>query len=157
MFKPRFLTELRSTFRLGGLTCSLSERELIEFHNFLEKRFPFEEENRRKQGLVCVGKQPNEEGPKVWVLSPDIHIDDSGKLIPTSQSKYAWQPIGGPNIELTTARNSSMSLSLGSKITLPLESAATLKRLLEMMKSILKHNFVAGLEKKFIQIITNFL
>ena len=37
--KQRFLQEIRSTFDYGGLNCSLSERDLSDFHNFLENDF----------------------------------------------------------------------------------------------------------------------
>ena len=121
MFKQRFLQELRTTLKSGGLTCAMSERELIEFHNFLEKSFPFGEEHRAKQGLACVGKQPVScGGDAIWVLNPDVHIDSAGVRIPVCDSKYAWQPIGGPTIELAAGKNTSLSLPLHSDITLPL-------------------------------------
>ena len=113
----------------------------MEFHNHLENSFPHGEEHRTKQGLECVGRQ---EKDNTWVLSPEIHISRSGILIPTRESKYAWQPIGGPNIELPAGKSQSLTLPLFSNIAVPLESSNTLNALLEVMKSTLKHNFVAG-------------
>lgn len=108
MFKQRFLSEIRTTYKSGGFTCAFTERELTEFHNYLEKHFSFDGEGKVKQGVLCVGKQPaggtdNEE--IIWILNNDIHIDKDGILISLERSKYAWQPIGGPHIELASGRN----------------------------------------------------
>ncbi|XP_065913247.1 uncharacterized protein [Dysidea avara] len=144
LYKQRFIQELRTTFKSGGLACALSERELTEFHTYLEKSFPFSDQNRVKEGLTCVGKQPASDGNTIWVLSPEVHIDSSGVQVPLCESKYAWQPIGGPNIELAPGRAANLSLTLKSDITMPLESSVALNQLLESMKGVFKHNFVAG-------------
>ena len=41
---------------------------------------------------------------KLWILNPDVHIDNLGVQSPVLESKYAWQPIGGPNIELAPVK-----------------------------------------------------
>ncbi len=56
-FKQRLLSEIRQTFGYGGLNCSFSERELSDFHNYLEKSFPYDDVGRVKTGEDCVGKQ----------------------------------------------------------------------------------------------------
>ena len=73
-----------------------------------------------------------------------MHIDSSGVQVPLCESKYAWQPIGGPNIELAPGRAANLSLTLKTDITMPLESSVALNQLLESMKGVFKHNFVAG-------------
>ena len=138
--KQRFIQELRTTYKSGGLACALSEAQLTEFHNYLEKSFPHSDLSRVQKGVVCVGKQPNS---TVWVVSPEVHINSSGELI--AVRSYAWQPIGGPNIELTQGRNQVVSsISISSNTTLPLESSHALNLLLDSMKSVLKHNFISG-------------
>ena len=78
-FKQRFLTEIRKTFGYGGLNCSLSERELSDFHNHLEKSFPYEEPGRVKKGANCIGRQQNTEpvSTKIWILNEKVQIDES--------------------------------------------------------------------------------
>ena len=147
MFKQRFLNEIRTTYRSGGFTCAFSERELTEFHNYLEKHFRFDGEGKVKQGVICVGKQPSGDtgtGEAIWILNSEVHIDKNGDLVSLESSKYAWQPIGGPHLELATARNVPVMIDLRSEVALPLESKNSLKKLLQMMSTILKHNFVAG-------------
>ena len=153
MFKQKFLNEIRVTFKSGGFTCAFNERELIEFHNYLEKSFPFDAEGKRKQGVVCVGRQPAEDedtekvttnhtGCRMWILNHSVHIDSKGNLVPLHKSTFAWQPIGGPQIEL--AGRSTATIDLCSHISLPLESKESLHKLLLLMQNLLKHNFVAG-------------
>ena len=146
MFKQRFLSEIRTTYRSGGFTCVFTERELTEFHNYLEKYFNFENEGKMKQGVFCVGKQPsNDTEEAMWILNNNIHVNKDGSIVPVEDSRYAWQPIGGPHIELATGKAMPVTIDLGSEITLPLESRTSLSKLLRMMSIILKHNFVAGI------------
>ena len=142
MFKQRFLSEIRNTFKSGGFTCAFTERELTEFHNFLEKNFSFSVEGKMKKGVLCVGKQPTDSN--MWILNQDVHINEKGCQVPLHESSFAWQPIGGPHIELATGRSVPITVELCSEITLPLESRTSLHRLLQMMSTLLKHNFVAG-------------
>lgn len=136
--KQKFLSEIRLTFGSGGFTCSLSERELVEFHNYLEDLFDFQDSAKMKQGVSFVGKQP----APIWILSPNVHISSYGEQIPVEESAFAWQPIGGPQIDLALTRSGSFDLQ--SEICLPLESATPLHNLLECLKHTLKHNFLSG-------------
>ena len=76
--KQRFLTEFTITYGFGGLNCSLTDRDLSDYHNFLEKGFPFNDDGKTKLGAVCVGRQPNE---NIWILNPQLHIDADGQQI----------------------------------------------------------------------------
>ena len=143
--KQRFLSEIRTTFGLGGLNCSLTDRELSEFHNFLEKDFPYGDSGKTKLGVTCVGRQRGKEDSlaNIWVLSPSVHIDEMGKQVDLSHSNYVWQPIGGPCIE-TCYGKTSKKVDIQSTVTLPLESRQSLNNLLTKMKSVLRHNFIPG-------------
>ena len=157
MFKQRFLSEIRTTYRSGGFTCAFTERELTEFHNFLEKSFTFSDEGKVKQGVFCVGKQPANDGEEtIWILNSEVHIDHHGTIVPVESSKYAWQPIGGPHIELSAGRNVPVTIDLCSEISLPLESKNPLHKLLSMMSTVLKHNFVAGKVTYILNALTSF-
>ena len=104
-----------------------------------------------KRGVVCVGRQPftvedgelNRTGCRMWILNHSVHIDNKGNLVPLHESTFAWQPIGGPQIELA-GRSTPVTIDLGSEINLPLESKKLLRGLLQLMQGLLKHNFVAG-------------
>ena len=41
LLRQNFLKEIRMTFGAGGFMCSFSDKELAEFHHFLEKNFPY--------------------------------------------------------------------------------------------------------------------
>ena len=132
--------------------CSLSDKELAEFHNFLEKNFPYNDPKRVKRGVVCAGKQPE----SVWALNKHLFVDENGVEIPEESAKLAWPPIGGPCIELAGKIQHS-TIDLQSQINRPLESAAPLHNLVQVMRKILKHNFipskncVSGKLAKYIQ------
>lgn len=138
--KERFMNEIRTTYGFGGLNCSLTDRNLSDFHNYLEKSFPFDDPGRTKLGVRCVEKQSSGE---MWVLNPEVHIDSEGRLIDCELSNYVWQPIGGPCIENSYTKN-TYKVDIRSTITLPLESKQSLSDLLKKMKDVLKHNFIAG-------------
>ena len=137
LFKQNFLKEIRTTFGAGGFVCSLSEKELSEFHQYLEKGFPFNDPAKVKKGISYAGLQPED---NVWVLNKHLQIDAQGRQIAPNSMKYAWQPLGGPCIE-TTGKGSTI-VDLQSEIQLPLQSAEPLRNLLEVMQTIFKHNVI---------------
>jgi hypothetical protein len=146
--KQRFLGEIRTTFGFGGLNCSLADRDLSDFHNFLEKDFPFHEPGRTRLGATCVGRQFKRDGLElagIWVLNPELHIDTEGNQVNTELSEYVWQPVGGPCIENSYSKNNHYKVDIRSTICLPLESHESLNNLLMKMKPVLKHNFIAGI------------
>ena len=79
----------------------------------------------------------------MWILNDKVQIDENGQQIPLSQSKYAWQPVGGPCIETVYGKNST-KVDIRSTVHLPLESKDALNDLLTLMKAVLEHNFIAG-------------
>ena len=81
----------------------------------------------------------------MWILNQHLRINKNGSLVPFSDLSFAWQPIGGPHIELATGRSVPITMKLCSEIALPLESQMSLYSLLQMMSTLLKHNFVAGI------------
>ena len=48
--------EIRTTFGAGGFVCSFSDKELAEFHHFLERDFPFKDPCKVKTGVTCAGR-----------------------------------------------------------------------------------------------------
>ena len=69
MNKQQFIRDLCKTFGTGGLVCSFNDKELAEFHQYLEQKFPFNNEQKVKKGLQYAGRQPDD---NFWVLSPTI-------------------------------------------------------------------------------------
>lgn len=146
--KQRFLNEIRTTFGFGGLNCSLNDRELADFHNYIEKDFPFNEPGKTKRGVTCVGRQLKEcgiEPDNIWVLNPSLHVDEEGKKVELSVSNYVWQPIGGPCME-NTYNKTAVKVDIRSTIKEPMESHQSLSNLLLKMKAVLKHNFIPGMK-----------
>jgi hypothetical protein len=138
--KHAFLKDIRQTFGSGGFVCSFNEKELADFHHFLEHGFPFSDPSKVKKGVQWVGKQED----SVWVLNQSVHINADGDRIPPHASPYSWQPIGGPTIELMGKGNTAGKFSLECDIKLPLESSLCLQTLLQKMQPVFKHNFIAG-------------
>ncbi len=141
VYKQNFLKEIKLTFGAGGFVCSLTDKELSEFQHFLESTFPFTEAKRVKQGVAFAGKVVDD---NVWVLNQHLQIDEDGKQIPEEETKYAWQPIGGPSIEVAGKGNTMTVIDLQSPILLPLQSSDPLQRLLRRMQPVFKHNFIPG-------------
>lgn len=137
--RQRFISEIRTTFGAGGFVCSFNEKELADFHQFLEKDFPFSNPTKVKQGVECVGKQP---GKEIWALNKHLFIDGNGDPLDDESNTFAWQPIGGPSIAL--AGKASVPVDLQCDILIPLQSERPLANLLGVMKVVLKHNFIPG-------------
>ena len=136
------MSELRSTFGSGGFVCSFSERELADFHNYLERGFPFSDANKVKKGVTCVGRQP---ATSTWVLNETVQVNEDGELLQHGRSEFSWTPIGGPCIQLVYGKGGSAgTIDIKSKITTPLQSRQPLLNLLTTMQATLKHNFIAG-------------
>lgn len=148
--KSNFLKEVRTTYGTGGFVCSFNDKELSEFQHFLERKFPFTEGNRVKQGITYAGKQA---GDSVWVMNKDLQIDQDGNEIPQKEAKYSWPPIGGPCIDLPGKSISVRSIDLQCSIHLPL-SSEPLHKLLKCMQPVFKHNFVPGKLLRLYNIIT---
>ena len=138
-YKCKWLQDIRLTFGAGGFSCSFNDKELVEFHNQLEREFSFSKENV-KEGIRFAGRQ---EGGKIWVLNKQVQIDDNGNLVPIETSPLVWTPIGGPSIEIGIGKQAAVH-NIESTIKLPLESSIILQELLTSMKMLLKHNFIAG-------------
>lgn len=126
MNKQQFIRDLCKMFGTGGLICSFNDKELAEFHQYMEQKFPFSDEQKIKRGLQYAGRQPDD---NFWVLSPTIHINSSGDLVPARDSKYAWQPIGGRVVQLIGKDSSTSSMRLQSEVQLDLESSSSLGEL----------------------------
>lgn len=93
-----------------------------------------------KKGVRYAGRQ---EDGKIWVLNKSLHINDNGEEINLAESPLTWPPIGGPSIQIGIGKCVS-TMNIGSSIVTPLESSIVLEDLLKAMRSILKHNFIAG-------------
>ena len=141
MNKQQFIRDLCKTFGTGLLVCTFNDKELAEFLHYLEQTFTFSEDHKVKKGILYAGRQPDD---NFWVLSPSLHINSSGDFVPASDSKYAWQPIGGPVVQLIGKDSAASSMGLESEVQLHLESSSSLRELLEAIRAVFKHNFIAG-------------
>ena len=57
IIKQNFLKQIRSTFGAGGFVCYLTEKELSEFHQHLERNFPFQHQDRVKKGVITLCRE----------------------------------------------------------------------------------------------------
>ena len=70
-----------------------------------------------------------------------LFVDKNGLEIPEENSKLAWPPIGGPSIDLVNKSQHS-AIDQQCDIKLPLESAAPLHSLVQVMQKIFKDHFI---------------
>ena len=141
--KQAFLKDIRVSFGCGGFVCSLSEKDLGDFHHYLERGFPlnFDEPSKVKKGVQSVGEQTND----IWVLNEDTHINSEGQLIALDESQFSWQPIiGGPCTEGFGKRNVVGQISLHCDILKPLDYTHCIPKLLRCMQEVFRHNFIAS-------------
>ena len=119
--------------------CYLTEKELSEFHQHLERNFPFQHQDRVKKGVITLCRETARHQCVGAKQAPYPHIHEDWIQ---SKSKYAWQPIGGPSIELAGKSMSHTSIDLQCNIRLPLQSSGPLHNLLQLMQTVFKHNFI---------------
>ena len=81
LLRQTFHKDIHFTFGAGGFVCSLTEKELAEFHQHLESNFSFDNPCKVKKGLSYAGRQSD----GVWVVNRELHISDDGAQIPLSQ------------------------------------------------------------------------
>ena len=75
--------------------------------------------------------------------SPPVSVSLS-QSPPVSDSPYAWQPIGGPCMELIGKASAIGKFGLECNIKLPLESFSSTAKLLQAMQPVFRHNFIAS-------------
>ena len=125
--KSDFMKCLNFSYRTACLQCSLSDKDVSEYVQFLKREslnLP------KKYAIHRVGQQID----NTWVFSRNVHISSSGVRIPTENSSFVW--IGdvfiGPGI---ASQKDECSISL------PL-SSDPLNHLLRKLQEVLKHNFM---------------
>ena len=129
MRRVDFMKMINESFPTGGLTCSFQDHQLSEFIQI----------KRRKAAQVPMKLAVQDVGPQdedLWVLGPNVHINSQGESINPTESKYIW--IGHLYKGLGVAPDTS-----ACDITLPL-TCQPLVDLMEMFKSIMKHNYFAS-------------
>ena len=126
MRKNDFMKMINDSFLTGGLTCSFQDQQLSEFVQ-IKRRMA--NQIPTKKAVKVVGPQNTD----LWVLGPDIYINNKGKQISSEESDYIWfsHLYNGPGV----APNTSACL-----ISLPL-SSEPLVDLLDKLQSIMKRNF----------------
>ena len=92
----------------------------------------------KKNSVPYIGRHvlPNGNVP-IWVLSRDLQIDEKGSVIDLSTSPLVWI---GHLISATGVAPEETSL----RISTPL-STCSLRPLVETLRTVLKHNFCAGM------------
>ena len=133
--KSDFIQQLNSSYQSGGLSCSFSDKELVQFINWKKKLYA-KGGIIRKQGVTRLGKQPC---GRIWVLSPNLFLDEDGRE--SAQHDYVWMT------NLVAFINSPKEVLLEEvtcDIILPL-STSIFSSLLDSLKICLSHNFFSGL------------
>ncbi len=124
---------------LGGYVCILSDKELSEFQQHLERSFNFDDPTRIKKGIICARKKPR---IGVWVMNNHVLMIDKNCNLTSACFSGSWL-IWGPCIEMIRNNSGNGSAPLKSWIKLPLEFSQMLKNLLGgQMHEELKHNFI---------------
>ena len=127
--KHKFMEQINDTFGGGGMTCSFSDKDLTEFYHFLRLSTPH---FLHKIGTTVIGRQPQHE---VWVLGPNLHIDQDGHEISADESPFVW-------LSHLMAANDTINVSHSAicpQVNLPLELCSIVS-LAATMKVCLKHN-----------------
>ena len=127
--KREFMKVINSSYRIGCLQCSFTDKELNEYIQIKKRKSNF----IKKNAVQTVGKQ----GDNTWVLGPDSYISSTGNSMSTADSSYIW--VGNLYSGLGIPANSQ-----SCDIHLPL-STNPLKPLLEALHSRLGHNFFPAL------------
>lgn len=133
--KSNFIQQLNNSYQSGGLSCSFSDKELVQFINWKKKLYA-KEGIIRKQGVMRLGKQPC---GKIWVISPNLFLDEDGKE--TTQHDYVWMT------NLVAFINTPKEILLEEvtcDIILPLDTSI-FSKLIVSLKLCLCHNFFSGL------------
>ena len=124
--KSDFMRELNGSYKLACLQCSFSDRELSELIQFKKRStrpLPI------KNAVSHVGLQAD----GTWVLGSCAYFSSDGEAIEMEGSRHAWigDMFEGAGIAAATQQ---------CDIQLPL-STKPLQHLLQVLKSVMKHNF----------------
>ena len=127
-----FMTQINNTFKGGSLSCSLSDKLLTEYIQWLKRSCT----GTLPVKKVCrvIGRQPNTD---TWVFNGQCQIDGLGQMLTASQTPFFF--LADMNIE----NRFLPSASLAPNVPRPL-STHTLGTLLKTLRASLKHNFIAA-------------
>lgn len=114
------------------MTCSLSDKELTEFFQYLRR---LSTTCLRKMGAVLIARQPKSEE---WIVTPSLNIDSIGNI--SSNMSYVWL---GHLLSDDDSKGITVKVICPSP-QLPL-STEGIHPLINAMKTCLKHNFLSGL------------
>ena len=132
MRRADFMKMINKSFPKAGLTCSFADHQLSELIQIKRRAVS---SMPTKQAVSTVG--PQDSNGSMWVLGPEVHINNRGQQVGTEESRYIWigHLYAGPGV----AEDGS-----ACKIALPL-TTDTLSTLLANLRMTMKHNFFPAL------------
>ena len=140
-----FVQALNESLESGALMCQLYSVELNKYIMNLTNTFCREQVEQGmdrvqyiKKAAVCLGRQPDS---NVWVLNDKVHLDTSGKQIPTDMSEYIW--LGSM---IGNRRNLSNVAPPSDAAMIPMKEQpkVALDRTLTSLKEAVDNNFVSA-------------
>ena len=129
-----FMKAVNRSSGVGGLTCSLTNREVTMFFQYKKRKTRLV---LSKRAVLYVGRHEEGEEIPVWVLGWKLHVDGNGRLTDDASSTYTW--IGHLVEALKIAPNSKQL-----EIHLPLGECNHLYSMLGCLEETLQHNFHSG-------------
>lgn len=126
--KIDFINQLNATFGNGGLACSFTDKELIQFISWKRRIFHNSDNRVDKQGVPQLGRQPC---GNIWILLDDCFINKEGEI--STNSTYIW--LRNPTSFVTSTKEISLQ-EIVCSVTKPL-SKTTLPSLLGMLENAL--------------------
>ena len=136
--KADFVNQLNSSFGSGGLSCSFADKELVQFINWKITQYK-DVGVVKKEGILRMGKQPC---GKVWVLSPDLFLNENGNVVQNDEHPYVWL---NNLVSFVGTPKEAMLEEITCSVARPLDSSqSSFTEFMKTLQSCLQHNFLSG-------------
>ena len=130
--KKSFIPHLNNSFGSGGMSSSFNEAQFSLFIQFLKRQT---RDVSVKKAISCIGQQAC---GNVWVMGPNLQIDENGDIIEDSQHTYVWmEPCSEGDLCIPITE-------LIPTISRPFSTNA-IHRIVPLLRIALKHNFQSSL------------
>ena len=132
--KNQFIKELNRSYKAGNLSCSLNDRDLVEYFQYKKRKSGF---IPQKHAVEVPGRQAD----GTWVLGCNMYFTSRGEPISEEESEYIW--IGHLHKGMAIA-DESLSYSI-ARPPYSVPPGVVLQRLLLKLQKVLQHNTAAGM------------
>lgn len=126
------MQQLNNTFRSGGMSTSFNDSQFLSFVQYLKA-----DRCSIVKAVSVIGQQMC---GKVWVLGPQLQLNQMGKCIPKEEYHYIFMD----RLLMQARHQSNLNVLPSIRLPLPESPSSLLSQLVHLLRVVMKHNFYSS-------------